>query len=74
MVRGIGQDIVDRLAAEGGSFGHVRAPGTHVYTWTPSYPEVLKYVAARGMNAFHETPPHRTLPDRVRVAVPRSRA
>jgi hypothetical protein len=45
VVRGIGQDIVDRLAAEGGSFGHIRAPGTHVYTWTPSYPEVLKYVA-----------------------------
>lgn len=45
VVRGIGQEVVDRLAAEGGSFGHVRAPGTHVYTWTPSYPEVFKYVA-----------------------------
>ena len=45
VVKGIGQEVVDRLAAEGGSFGHVRAPGTHVYTWTPSYPEVFKYVA-----------------------------
>lgn len=45
VVKGFGQEIVDRLTAEGGSFGHVRAPGTHVYTWTPSYPEVFKYVA-----------------------------
>lgn len=45
VVKGVGQEIVDRLAAEGGSFGHVRAPGTHVYTWTPSYPEIFKYVA-----------------------------
>lgn len=45
VIKGIAQEIVDRLIAEDGSCGHLRAPGTHVYTWTPSYPEIFKYVS-----------------------------
>lgn len=45
VVRGIPQELVDRLVQEGGSCGHLRAQGTHVYTWTPCYPEVFKYVS-----------------------------
>lgn len=45
VIKGIAQELVDRLIEEDGSCGHLRAPGTHVYTWTPSYPETFKYVA-----------------------------
>ncbi len=45
VIGGIAQELVTQLMKHGGSGGHIRAPGTHVHTWTPSYPEVFKYVA-----------------------------
>jgi hypothetical protein len=45
VIKGLAQELVDRLIKEDGSAGHVLAPGTHVYSWTPSYPEIFKYVA-----------------------------
>jgi hypothetical protein len=45
VIRGIAQDIVDRLIQAGGCMGHVHGSDAHHRTMTPIYPEIFKYVA-----------------------------
>ena len=45
VIRGVAQDIVDRLVAARGSMGHVEGADAHHRTMTPIYPEIFKYIA-----------------------------
>ncbi|TDF97738.1 FAD-dependent oxidoreductase [Paenibacillus piri] len=45
VIRGLGQEIIDRLAAQGASPGHLRDTVGFVHTITPYHPEVYKIVA-----------------------------
>ena len=49
VIRGVAQDIVDRLVAARGSMGHVEGADAHHRTMTPIYPEVFKYIAQEMM-------------------------
>ncbi|MFD0676508.1 MULTISPECIES: FAD-dependent oxidoreductase [unclassified Paenibacillus] len=45
VIRGLGQEIIDRLAAQGASPGHLRDTVGFVHTITPYHPEVYKILA-----------------------------
>ncbi|WP_282936092.1 FAD-dependent oxidoreductase [Paenibacillus sp. RC67] len=45
VIKGIAQDLVDRLMAQGGSPGHLRDTVGFVHTVTPYHPEIYKLVA-----------------------------
>lgn len=45
VIKGIAQEIVDRLQASGGSPGHLRDTVGFVHTLTPYHPEIYQVVA-----------------------------